>query len=106
MKAALPKLIAGTLEPRRQDESRASEWPGRNPEDGRIDLHGSVADAECLVRAVTRPYPGAFFERDGRRIIVWKAAIAASQADCGSDRCLAFSDGWLRCLEWEDSGPV
>jgi methionyl-tRNA formyltransferase len=106
MKAAFPKLVEGTIAPRRQDESRASEWPGRKPEDGRIDLAGSAADAECLVRAVTRPYPGAFFEKDGRRIVVWKASIAGSGEECGSDLCLTFSDGRLRCQEWEDAGPV
>ena len=103
MKSAYPKLVAGTLQARPQDDSRATEWPGRKPEDGRIDLQGSAADAECLVRAVTRPYPGAFFERDGRRVIVWKASVVASEADCEGDLSLRFSDGWLRCLEWEEA---
>ena len=39
----------------------ASIWPGRKPEDGEINLKGSVYDAEKLIRAVTHPYPGAFY---------------------------------------------
>jgi methionyl-tRNA formyltransferase len=104
IRSAFPKLLTGALQPRRQDDALATEWPGRRPEDGRIDLTGSVAEAECLVRAVTRPYPGAFFEEDGRRIIVWKARIAADEAACGSDPCLRFPDGLLRCVEWENAG--
>ena len=106
IKSAFPKLVSGDLQPRRQDEAEASEWPGRRPEDGRIDLAGSVGDAECLVRAVTRPYPGAFFVADGRKTIVWKAQIVADEAACGADPCLSFRDGVLRCLEWEDAGPA
>ena len=106
MRKAVPKLIAGTLAPRPQDESRSSVWPGRRPEDGRIDLAGSVADAERLVRAVTRPYPGAFADLDGRRLVVWRARIARPGEDCGGDLCLRFPDGVLRCLEWEDAGPA
>lgn len=106
IRSAYPKLAAGTLEARPQDESRATIWPGRRPEDGRIDPDGSVADAERLVRAVTRPYPGAFIERDGRRIVIWKARIARPGEDCGHDLRLHFRDGILRCTEFEDAGPA
>lgn len=102
MKRAYPKLVAGTLEPRSQDEILASEWPGRKPEDGRIDLKGSVRDAERLVRAVTRPYPGAFVERDGRTLIVWKAVLAGLADAADGDAILAFPDGYLRCVDWEE----
>jgi len=103
IKTAFPALAAGTIRPRPQDDSAATEWPGRRPEDGRLDPAMKVADAECLVRAVTRPYPGAFTILDGRRIVVWRAAIAADRAQCGDDLCLAFADGLLRCLEWEEA---
>ena len=104
IKSACPRLLAGALRPQRQDEAAATFWPGRKPEDGQIDLAGSVADAECLVRAVTRPYPGAYFVRDGRRFTVWRARIADPGEVCGTDLCLPFHDGTLRCLEWEEAG--
>ena len=101
MREAFPLLEAGALELKEQDESLASEWPGRTPEDGRIDLSGSVKDAERLVRAVTRPYPGAFVDIDDNRVIVWRAEIVDATYD-GPDRVLRFPDGRLRCLETEE----
>lgn len=82
-----------------QDESLASTWPGRTPEDGRIDQGLSVYDAERLVRAVTRPYPGAFFlSANGRKTIVWKADVSLERPN---GEHLAFDDGYLVLLETE-----
>ena len=99
MQEAFPKLVNDTLVAVPQDDATATEWPGRKPEDGEIDLAGSVHDAECLVRAVTRPYPGAFVVSDGIRMIVWKAEVAQSDAIAGTND-LVFHDGVLRCVDW------
>jgi methionyl-tRNA formyltransferase len=61
MREIFPKLCEGSLDPQPQDDGLATEWPVRSPEDGEIRTDRSVADAERLVRATTRPYPGAFF---------------------------------------------
>jgi methionyl-tRNA formyltransferase len=101
------KLVAGTLSLRAQDETRASVWPGRRPEDGCLDLTMDVAAAERLVRAVTRPYPGAFLDHDGWRIRIWNAIVrsmtsAPAKLDLSATRPLIpFSDGVLELLEWE-----
>ena len=39
----------GKLKLTPQDNSKATTWPGRKPEDGEINLKGSVYDAEKLV---------------------------------------------------------
>lgn len=101
MKSAFPLLRSGTVRLREQDESLATLWHGRTPDDGRIDLDGSVHDAERLVRATTRPYPGAFVERDGRRTIIWKAEVEVPGVQCGEGLRIAFHDGTLHCLDWE-----
>lgn len=88
----------GTLRLNVQDEACATVWPGRRPEDGRIDLEGSVHDAECLVRAVTRPYPGAFVERGGQRVVIWKARVRSEAA--GRPGC-QFRDGYLEFLDYD-----
>ena len=106
MRAALPRLNDGSLETRAQDERRATTWPGRRPADGLIDLDGSVRDAECLIRAVTRPYPGAFVIMGGRKMIVWKARLSANGATAPHGPLIEFRDGALECLEWEDAGPA
>ena len=47
----------------KQNESEATEWPGRKPEDGEIFSSMTMDEADKLVRAVTHPYPGAFYNR-------------------------------------------
>jgi methionyl-tRNA formyltransferase len=43
----------------------------RIPEDGRIEWNRSAVDIDRLVRAVSRPYPGAFTSLNGERIRIW-----------------------------------
>ncbi|MDO8704155.1 MAG: formyltransferase [Sulfuricaulis sp.] len=60
--------------PRRpQDESQASYYGGRQPDDGRIEWHVDAGRIFNLIRAVTHPYPGAFTDIDGRRFFIWWA---------------------------------
>ncbi len=68
------EAIKGGNPPRRvQDESQASYFGGRKPEDGRIDWQQSALEIFNLIRAVTHPYPGAFTEARGRRLYLWWA---------------------------------
>jgi methionyl-tRNA formyltransferase len=43
-----------------QDDSQATYFGGRKPEDGRIHWTGSAVEVFNLIRAVTHPYPNAF----------------------------------------------
>lgn len=101
MRSVFPALVTDQIAPSPQIDDGASEWPGRTPEDGAIDRDGSVHEAERLVRATTRPYPGAFVEIDGQRITIWRAEIMTVDATT-EDHVLTFSDGRLRCIEWEE----
>jgi methionyl-tRNA formyltransferase len=70
---ALP-LIEGGRAPRRpQDPAAATAFGGRRPEDGRIDWSLPAQAIHDLVRAVTHPFPGAFTERGGRKIFIWRS---------------------------------
>ena len=101
IKQILPKLSAGDVDVVSQDESLATFWPGRRPEDGLIDMSGSVDDAERLVRAVTRPYPGAYVnDSKGRKVVIWSAAKSAVRPETDY---LEFRDGYLKILEHERS---
>ncbi len=95
----IPKILCGELTLRDQDSTKATVWPGRKPEDGQIDLSGSVFDAHRLIRAVTRPYPGAFFYQDDVKIVVWSARVApVGESDKSIDsgvKQLSFRDGIL-----------
>jgi len=79
----LAALKAGTAPRRPQDEARASKFGGRRPEDGRIDWTQPAARIVNLVRAVARPYPGAFSELNGRRLMVWTARAAGAVSVSG-----------------------
>ena len=75
----LPKLADGTATRIKQDDSKATVWPRRRPEDGVIDWGKTSRALYNWVRALTRPYPGAFTFADGRKLFVW----AAEQGDGG-----------------------
>jgi methionyl-tRNA formyltransferase len=68
--AALPLVASGRAPRLPQDEARASKFGRRRPEDGRIDWSWPAARIDRLVRAVAPPWPGAFGEIEGRRVIV------------------------------------
>lgn len=69
------EAISNGSAPRRaQDESQATYFHGRKPEDGRIDWTASAESIYNLIRAVTQPYPGAFTtDATGARFFIWWA---------------------------------
>lgn len=82
----------------KQDESKATVWPGRKPEDGEIFNNMTMDEADRLVRAVTHPYPGAFY-KDGNKIIrIWSAK---TNKDVG---LIKLSDGYLTPINYEIEG--
>jgi methionyl-tRNA formyltransferase len=70
LKRSLPRLIDGSAVLRAQDLARGSYFGGRKPEDGRIDWTKSAREVHNLVRAVAPPYPGAFTDLPGGRVLV------------------------------------
>ena len=66
-------LLAGTARETPQDDTQATYFGGRKPEDGRIHWTQSSGQIFNLIRAVTDPYPGAFTEGPGGRLMVWWA---------------------------------
>ncbi|MGH8428489.1 MAG: formyltransferase [Gammaproteobacteria bacterium] len=65
-----PELVAGTA-PRTPLDLAAGNYCGRRrPEDGRIDWRRSAWEIHNLVRAVAPPYPGAFTEISGGRLLI------------------------------------
>lgn len=66
-------LLGGTVQETPQDETQANYFGGRKPEDGRIVWTQTSRQIFNLIRAVTDPYPGAFAEVGGVRLMVWWA---------------------------------
>jgi len=67
-------LIARGRAPRTaQDHTAATKFGRRTPADGLIDWSQSAWQIYNLIRAVARPFPGAFTFWQGRRVYVWSA---------------------------------
>ena len=67
-----PKITANSLLGEKQDESQATYWEGRKPKDGEIKPKDmNIEEVDRLVRATTKPYPGAFILKDNKKVIIW-----------------------------------
>lgn len=109
-------LLAGTARETPQDESQATYFGGRKPEDGRIDWTQSSLGIFNLIRAVTDPFPGAFADLSGGRLMVWWAEPGSAAAAGRSGRpgevlstaplVVATGDGALELTrtEWRGEG--
>lgn len=73
LKRQIDALLAGMAPRLPQDESGASYFGGRKPEDGRIRWFRTASSIYDLIRAVTHPYPGAFTFAAGRELFIWRA---------------------------------
>lgn len=72
----IEELKAGTAPRRPQDESKASRFGRRQPEDGQIDWSQTAKSVHDLVRAVTAPFPGAFTNVfGGGKTFIWKTRL-------------------------------
>lgn len=74
----LPLVKKGKAPRKKQDESKASYFGGRKPADGEIDWSKSAKEIRNLVRATTRPYPGAFSFMGDRKCFFWSVSEAKS----------------------------
>jgi methionyl-tRNA formyltransferase len=77
LERSLPALASGQPPLRPQHQQAATYCCRRLPEDNEIDWQRTSRQVHDLVRAVTRPYPGAFTFLEGRRLIVWEAGLIA-----------------------------
>ena len=73
-------LLAGKAKETPQDDSQATYFGGRKPEDGRIDWSQASVQIFNLIRAVTDPYPGAFADVGPARLMVWWAEASSAAA--------------------------
>ena len=115
----LPRLLAGERPGRRQQHSDEPILPRRRPADGRITWESPAGAVYDFIRALTRPYPGAFTSLDGRQLWVWEAALVpdsgasigepgeilgpvVSPLQTGCGQLVACGSGSLILLEVED----
>ena len=63
------------LQSKPQDESKASYFPKRTPDMGKIEWKWKGEKIQNYVRALAYPFPGAFFMLKGKRCIIRKGSI-------------------------------
>ena len=73
----LPELKKGHFITVEQDETKATYLGKRNPEDGNINWNDSAIDIDRLIRAASKPLPGAYTYLGNQKVIIWKAAISS-----------------------------
>lgn len=105
----LPLIERGCAPRVPQDEREATWFPQRRPEDGMISWSLTTRQIYNWVRALTRPYPGAFTFLDGQCFQVWKASMLDARGDSpggtilsvvpGASIDVATVDGSLRLFE-------
>ncbi|CAM3268188.1 formyltransferase family protein [Filibacter tadaridae] len=82
----------------KQNDADATEWPGRKPEDGEVLGRMTMNEADSLVRAVSHPYPGAFYKNGDKTIRIWSAEINKNDGE------IKLSDGYLIPVDYEVEG--
>jgi methionyl-tRNA formyltransferase len=94
----VPRLANGSFQRTAQQHELATYWRKRSERDGIIDWRMSALSIHNLVRALTRPYPGAEFIREERHIKVWKSELADIRHDISNiepGKVLEAADGSL-----------
>jgi len=75
-------LEQGGIRPRPQDHGQATYAPMLKKVDGRLDFCRPAQELERRVRALD-PWPGAFFNWQGKTIKVWKASMVSASGEAG-----------------------
>jgi len=112
LREVVPKLEEGVAARTPQDHSASTYFGGRRPADGEIDWTRPAESIRNLVRAVTDPWPGAFSQFQGRKLLVWAAdtrpplagrAPGAVVIDREGSPLVATGEGALELLDvtWE-----
>jgi methionyl-tRNA formyltransferase len=99
IKTIWPKLLLDRITLVKQNESLATYWEGRSPSDGELFVTMTLSEVDRIVRATTRPYPGAFLMIGlSKKLIIWNGSI-------NSDNYLEiiqFSDGPYYIMDSEE----
>lgn len=123
--AALPEkviggLMSGTIDPVPQDHHNATTFSARKPADGLIQWSQTSEMIVNLIRAVSRPYPGAFSHHASLGIVhFWRAVAQAPSAPNqmrkpgtvisleANELVVATGDGAVKISDWTlgENGP-
>ncbi len=75
---AIPKLVTGDFSLREQLDRNASWYGRRTPGDGCIRWNNTAEEICALVRATSRPHPGAYTFHHDVKVTIWRASVEQS----------------------------
>ncbi len=107
----LSGIEAGTIKPRKQDETAATHVGMIRKDMGNLDFTRSAAELERLVRGLN-PWPSAYTFLDGKMLKIWKAEVCKKNNDAAPGTCVreendlyvATGEGFLKFLEVQIEG--
>ncbi|MDN2487040.1 bifunctional UDP-4-amino-4-deoxy-L-arabinose formyltransferase/UDP-glucuronic acid oxidase ArnA [Kosakonia sacchari] len=95
--SVLPTIKTQTFSETAQDDSKASYYGRRTPEDGRLDWEKPAQTLQNLVRAVSDPWPGAYSFAGTHKFIVWKSRVRSDVAPARAGTVLSVSPLLVAC---------
>ena len=117
IRRSIGNIEAGNAPRTPQDESLATAFGRRRPEDGVIDWNKRAVEIYNQARALTHPFPGAFTFIDGEKYFIWRARVTGdtpfieegAKIEPGSvvsrtPFIIAASDGLIEVLSWQRDG--
>lgn len=104
-------LLSGEIEPKKQDESKATKAPKINREIRRIDWKSNAEDVHNLIRGLS-PKPGAFSDFEGQKMKLLRSKISRGKgkpgevlvADSKSGLVIACGDGAIEITKLQPPG--
>ena len=95
----LPRFLTRQIPLTPQDENQASYFGRRTAADGQLFWQRPAQELDCLIRAVTRPYPGAFTYAGDRKLTIWQAIVLNENAHQAPGTILALEPLRIACGE-------
>jgi methionyl-tRNA formyltransferase len=85
----ISSILDGSIAAIPQIDASPTYYPKRRPQDGDIFWEDSVEEIERFVRALTRPFPGAFTHmEDGSTLKIWRAVPFLAPASFSPAGCV------------------
>ena len=97
LRDTLPNMLQGKITETPQDESKATVFGRRTPADGKLVWAKPAEELFNLVRAVTRPYPGAFCAVGEHKLIVWSADVVKGNEGQAPGRVISVDPLRIAC---------
>ncbi|MBC2856180.1 methionyl-tRNA formyltransferase [Cetobacterium sp. 2A] len=75
IKEKIHDIVKMKINPTKQNEEEATYCALRQKEDGLINWNDTANNIDRLIRASTKPYPGAFTYHKGSELIIWESEL-------------------------------